>query len=41
MTSQAGQQIVTIYILPNMSKDQGNQVMKFVQVIILIKLGQS
>ena len=28
MTSQAGQQIITIHILPNISRSKGNQAMK-------------
>ena len=33
MTSQNGQQIITIHILPNTSRDKGNQAMKFGQLI--------
>ena len=33
MTSQAGQQIVTINILPNISRSSVNQAMKFGQLI--------
>ena len=33
MTSQPGQQIITIHILPNMSRSKDNQAMKFSQVI--------
>ena len=33
MTSQAGQQIITIHILPNISRSEGNQTMKFGQLI--------
>ena len=33
MTSQAGQQIITIHILPNISRTEGNQTMKFGQLI--------
>ena len=33
MTSQAGQQIITIRILPNISRSEGNQTMKFGQLI--------
>ena len=33
MTSQTGQQIITIHILPNISKSKGNQKMKFSQTI--------
>ena len=29
MTSQTGQEIITIHILPNISRIKGNQVMKF------------
>ena len=29
MTSQTGQQLITIDILPNISKSKGNQAMKF------------
>ena len=33
MTSQPGQQTVTIYILPNISRSKGSQKMKFGQLI--------
>ena len=33
MTSRTGQQIITIYILPNISVGKGNQAMKFGQLI--------
>ena len=33
MTSQIGQQIITIHILPNISRSKDNQEMKFVQLI--------
>ena len=33
MTSQSGQQTVTIHILPNISRSKGNQTMKFGQLI--------
>ena len=33
MTSQTGQQIITIQILPNISRSKGNQTMKFGQLI--------
>ena len=33
MTSQPGEQTIVIYILPNISKSKGNQVMKFGQLI--------
>ena len=33
MSSQAGQQIITIHILPNMSKSKGNQPIKYKQLI--------
>ena len=33
MTSQTGQQIITIYMLPNTSRCKGNQAMKFGQLI--------
>ena len=33
MTSQTGQQTITMHILPNISKSNGNQVMKFWQLI--------
>ena len=33
MTSQAGQQMFAIYILPNISKSKGNQTMKMGQLI--------
>ena len=29
MTSQSGQQTITIHILPNISRSKGNQAMKF------------
>ena len=29
MTSQAGQQIMTVQVLPNISRSKGNQVIKF------------
>ena len=32
MTSQTGQQIITIYILPNNSRSKDNQAMKFAQL---------
>ena len=32
MTSQTGQQIIKIHILPNISRNKGNQTMKFVQL---------
>ena len=32
MTSQTGQQIITIHILPNISKSKGNTTMKFGQI---------
>ena len=32
MTSQTGQQTITIHILPNISRNKGNQTMKFVQL---------
>ena len=32
MTSQTGQQIITIHILPNISRSKENQVMKFGQL---------
>ena len=32
MTSQPGEQIITIYILPNISRSKGNQAMKFGQL---------
>ena len=32
MTSQIGQQIITIYILPNISRSKGDQTMKFGQL---------
>ena len=34
MTSQAGQQIITIHILPNISRSKDNQAMKFGQLVI-------
>ena len=33
MTSQTGQQIITIHILPNISRGKGNQVIALGQVI--------
>ena len=33
MASQTGQQITTIYIMPNISKSNDNQAMKFGQLI--------
>ena len=33
MTSQPGQQIITIHILPNISRDKSNQTIKFGQLI--------
>ena len=33
MTSQPGQQTITIHILPNICRSKGNQTMKFNQVI--------
>ena len=33
MTSQTGQQIITIHILPNISRNKGNQTIKFCQLI--------
>ena len=33
MTSQTGQQIITIHILPNILRSKDNQVMKFGQLI--------
>ena len=33
MTSQTGQQIITIHPLPNTSRSKGNQTMKFGQLI--------
>ena len=33
MTSQTGKQIITIHILPNISRKKGNQTMKFSQLI--------
>ena len=33
MTSQTGQQIITIHILPNISRSKDNQAMKFVDII--------
>ena len=35
MTSHTGQQIITIQILPNISRSKENQAMKFVQFIKL------
>ena len=32
MTSQTGQQITTIHVLPNISRSKNNQTMKFGQV---------
>ena len=32
MTSQTGQQIITIHILPNISRSKNNKVMKFGQL---------
>ena len=32
MTSQTGKQIITIHILPNISRSKGNQTMKFRQL---------
>ena len=32
MTSQTGQQIITIHILPKISRSKGNQTMKFGQL---------
>ena len=37
MTSKTGQQIFTIYILPNISRSKGNQAMEFGQLINLTK----
>ena len=34
MTSQTGQQIITIHILPNIAKSKGNQAIKLGQLII-------
>ena len=31
--SQAGQQIITVHILPNISRSEGNHVIKFGQLI--------
>ena len=33
MTSQSGQQTIAIHILPNISRNKGNQTTKVVQVI--------
>ena len=33
MPSHAGNQIITIHILPNISKSKGNQTMKFCQLM--------
>ena len=33
MTLQTGQQIITAYVLPNISRIEGNQTMKFGQLI--------
>ena len=33
MTSQTGQQIITMHIIPNISRRKGNQAMKFGQLI--------
>ena len=33
MTSQAGQQILAMHILPNISRSEGNQATKFGQLI--------
>ena len=33
MTSQMGKRILTIYILPSISRNKGNQAMKFGQLI--------
>ena len=33
MTSQTGQQIITIHILPSISRSKGNQTIKFDQLI--------
>ena len=33
MTSQPGQQTIVIHILPNISRSEGNQTMKFDQLI--------
>ena len=33
MTSQPGQQTIAIHILPNISRNKGNQTMKFGQLI--------
>ena len=32
MTSQTGPEIITIHILPNISRSKGNQIMKFGQL---------
>ena len=33
MTSQTGQQVITIHIVSNMSRSKGNQAMKFGQLM--------
>ena len=33
MASLTGQEIITIHILPNISKSKGNQIMKFGQLV--------
>ena len=33
MTLQTGQQILTIHVLPNVSRSKGNQVLKFVKLM--------
>ena len=33
MTSKTGKQIITIHILPNISRSKGNKIMKFGQFI--------
>ena len=33
MTSQTGQQIITMHVFPNISRSKGNQAMKFGQLI--------
>ena len=33
MTSPAGKQIITMHILPNISRSKGNQAMKFGQLM--------
>ena len=38
VTSQTGQQISIIHILPNMSRRKGNQTMKFSQLIEILFL---